>query len=669
MAIQIFDLGPKPVDFLNGLGGLGRSFFDSYNTARRGRLEEEQVDRQRRLEDNYVATLKGVAGMNGAGDQPTASTASGTSLADLGRSMPTFVQTRGQMADVSTKGLNPQLNQIIEEFQKEFPETRITSGYRDPTYNAKVGGAGGSQHIHGNAFDFSVRGIPEERQQQMAEWLRSRGIQGFGYYPNSQSMHADIGAPRAWGPDYTRNSLGQTPTWFQQFVGNPNPVQPPDGPPPVSGRSLTAYAGVPKPVQVASVGAGAGFTPDTPPATVAVSAPMPQPRPVGVGAPVQVAQATAPGAVPATSGDPFGLSRMAPRDAALVRSLLANPLPQAQTMAQRIIEGYRKTESWKDYVDPRTGAQLQVNTTTGERKLLQGPQDQWSYQDAPNGDMIGTNAVTGKREVLSAGERDAVLRQYNVAKREGFQGGLFDFKRQLAEAGASKTNVNTNPGPAAAVYKSVEERADQARSAASALPSFAEAKRLLDSGQIILGIGADQRLALSKIGALLGLDPTIAANTETFRSVVAPQVLALVKGLGSGSGISNADREFAERAAAGNIALEPEAIKRMMDIGERAARLSVQRHNALVDRVYPESDTQNAQVRALFRVDVPENAPPPAQEQKAAPAQEKPKLGSVPIPPDAVKQLRSMPDTPATRAQFDEIFGEGAAARLIGKPK
>jgi hypothetical protein len=115
-------------------------------------------------------------------------------------------------------GLDPRLQRIIEEFRRTYPDVNITSGYRDPSYNASVGGARGSQHIHGNAFDFSVRGLPETKQQEIASWLRSQGLQGFGYYPNSQSMHADLGGARFWGPDYTKNSLGQTPEWFRQFA-------------------------------------------------------------------------------------------------------------------------------------------------------------------------------------------------------------------------------------------------------------------------------------------------------------------------------------------------------------------------------------------------------------------------------------------------------------------
>jgi hypothetical protein len=168
-----------------------------------------------------------------------------------------------------------------------------------------------------------------------------------------------------------------------------------------------------------------------------------------------------------------------------------------------------------------------------------------------------------------------------------------------------------------------------------ALPAFAEASNALNSGNIILGAGADLRLGLSKIGAYFGLDPSAAENTETFRAAMAPTVLALVKGLGAGTAISNADREFAEKAAGGNISLEEGAIARLVDIGKRAAEYKVSQHNKMIDQVYPEGTPETGQVRSLFRVDVPQysnpqpQAPQPVTSQQPAPVGQAPKPGMI----------------------------------------
>jgi hypothetical protein len=90
----------------------------------------------------------------------------------------------------------------------------VTSGFRDPAYNASVGGARNSQHTHGNAFDISVAGMSPEQRLALATAARNAGFQGFGFYDDS--LHFDVGAPRAWGPSYSRDSL---PGWAADWVG------------------------------------------------------------------------------------------------------------------------------------------------------------------------------------------------------------------------------------------------------------------------------------------------------------------------------------------------------------------------------------------------------------------------------------------------------------------
>ena len=112
----------------------------------------------------------------------------------------------------------------IHDFQKrlleKYPELRVTSGYRDPATNARVGGARNSQHTHGTAIDVAMRGIDEARQREIVEYARSLGARGLGYYPSNQSAHFDLrkGAPAAWGGNYSHTSLPQTPGWFQEIA-------------------------------------------------------------------------------------------------------------------------------------------------------------------------------------------------------------------------------------------------------------------------------------------------------------------------------------------------------------------------------------------------------------------------------------------------------------------
>ena len=89
-----------------------------------------------------------------------------------------------------------------------------TSAYRDPAHNARVGGAKGSQHINGNAYDYSVKGWEEAKRIQLLQAAQQAGFTGFGVYDNS--MHFDVGPKRAWGSSYKRDSL---PQYAVPYVG------------------------------------------------------------------------------------------------------------------------------------------------------------------------------------------------------------------------------------------------------------------------------------------------------------------------------------------------------------------------------------------------------------------------------------------------------------------
>lgn len=63
----------------------------------------------------------------------------------------------------------------------------ITSGYRSPKYNAKIGGAKDSQHCYGTAADIKVQGMTPKEVALVIEKLikEKKMIQGgIGIYPS-----------------------------------------------------------------------------------------------------------------------------------------------------------------------------------------------------------------------------------------------------------------------------------------------------------------------------------------------------------------------------------------------------------------------------------------------------------------------------------------------------
>ena len=138
---------------------------------------------------------------------------------------------------------------------------------------------------------------------------------------------------------------------------------------------------------------------------------------------------------------------------------------------------------------------------------------------------------------------------------------------------------------------------DTAVAAQRALPAYDEAEKLLKGGKVMTGTLAEGRLAIAKALAPFGVDQTTADNTEVLRAQLAAPVLSLVKQLGSGAGISNADRDFAERAAGGKITLNPQAILRLAEIGRRASNLAITNYKKRLDRVYPEGEEGSSRLR------------------------------------------------------------------------
>jgi hypothetical protein len=113
-------------------------------------------------------------------------------------------------------------------------------------------------------------------------------------------------------------------------------------------------------------------------------------------------------------------------------------------------------------------------------------------------------------------------------------------------------------------------------------------KEVLSSGKVITGTGADYRLALGKALNLVGAnDGETAANTETLAAQLARNTLDAIKasGLGSGSGFSNADRDFLEKAVGGKVNLQPETIDRLATLAHRTAEQSAKKWGERVKNI------------------------------------------------------------------------------------
>lgn len=90
---------------------------------------------------------------------------------------------------------------------------KIRSGHRDHERNDAAGGAKNSEHLRGNALDIDVAGMPIAKRLEIIRSLSANGVTGIGVYANT--IHADVGSRRAWGPSYGRDSV---PKWAEGAI-------------------------------------------------------------------------------------------------------------------------------------------------------------------------------------------------------------------------------------------------------------------------------------------------------------------------------------------------------------------------------------------------------------------------------------------------------------------
>lgn len=211
-------------------------------------------------------------------------------------------------------------------------------------------------------------------------------------------------------------------------------------------------------------------------------------------------------------------------------------------------------------------------------------------------------ALLIKSATMQAPDKPAAIQEYEYAVRQGYGKTFAEFQTEQKQAGRTQINNTVGAGETALsrslgeqTAKSLSSGQETAQSAANAIENGYEARKLLDSG-MISGTGANVRTAIGDAMVTAGLidagsdEAEKLANTRAFVSTMGRQTLDLVKQLGAGSGISNADRDFAEKVSGGSIELTPPALRRILDINEKVSRRYVSKHNERVKRVLGDKD-------------------------------------------------------------------------------
>lgn len=123
----------------------------------------------------------------------------------------------------------------------------------------------------------------------------------------------------------------------------------------------------------------------------------------------------------------------------------------------------------------------------------------------------------------------------------------------------------------------------KARDAASIIDTIHQGRALLDSGAIT-GVGAEYMTKFGQALAQAGFTQSedSVANTQAYVSLMASNVAKHIKEFGAGTGLSDADREYATKMAGGDITVSEKSIRKILDLNERAARRTIEMHNKSV---------------------------------------------------------------------------------------
>jgi len=147
-----------------------------------------------------------------------------------------------------------------------------------------------------------------------------------------------------------------------------------------------------------------------------------------------------------------------------------------------------------------------------------------------------------------------------------------------------------------------------------------------------------------------GTDSEKIKNTEVLVSSLAETTLGAIKSsnLGAGQGFTNADRDFLEKAKAGQLSYDAKSLSELARLSRLAAEKSAESWNSRVKQI-PAAALEGTGITT---------EPIVVPSRKTASVMN--------IPAAAIQALQAGQGTPE---QFDAVFGAGSASRVLGKGK
>jgi hypothetical protein len=203
--------------------------------------------------------------------------------------------------------------------------------------------------------------------------------------------------------------------------------------------------------------------------------------------------------------------------------------------------------------------------------------------------MQGTKADEYFKQIAANNAPTPEMKNYQAGLKDP---GFVSYQMNKAKAGASQVILpaqekafesELGTGQAKGILKSKEGAMD----AASILQTNEVGRKILNSGAIT-GAGADFFVGLNQALKTAGIDAGYAdasANSQAYAAAMGQNTAKLIKQFGAGTGLSDNDRVYAEKIAAGKVSMDETAIRKILDINDRAARNVIKAHNKNVEGI------------------------------------------------------------------------------------
>ena len=219
-----------------------------------------------------------------------------------------------------------------------------------------------------------------------------------------------------------------------------------------------------------------------------------------------------------------------------------------------------------------------------EQGLMQlEPEELLKVVDGEKGEIKAFQTASGEDVMLAADSYGRVW--INGKRMRPEEAGLKQAPRKTQEVvSAADMLVKSATDLAATDFNSLHEGA---KDAAKTMEVTDRALNRLDAGAAT-GAFAPLEIALGKAATELGIDgkwASDAQNAEAYMSTMGNEVATVIKDFGAGTGLSDADREYALKIAAGDVKMDESTLRWLLNARRLAARNVMDRHSGILNKL------------------------------------------------------------------------------------